>query len=651
MNPVDHGSKRTRIILIYILGVVIPGVVLGFMAYRGIRSDDALREKQVRQELNLAAQDFFQLFNKELADWSVDTTFSPLVLYRDSNIRIVKNQLLYLPGKFLTDQGNGMLNAGPDRGWELEFLENNLEGAKDFFVNKLVGNDKGSSAINARCSLARILRKQGKLDDALKEYQKILLLNPTENIGQLPPNLVSALEIVKIYQSLNDTAKVKTGIKDFSAKLLNPISAYNFQTFDLFYSELQKLKVNIPKADTVFKLLDQAIQRTNHLNKFLLMADEYLAYPGNQLVYMPKNGYRDLLVTQRVESGEIRAALVDLNRMIDNRLGPLIKSADAERHYSWKIKEDSGIVLFNYVKPGVTSLLPFPFPNPLPGWQVEIQINPKPFFKALLESGKGLYAGVFGLLVLWLIMGLIFTIYLLSQELRLSRMKTNFISNVSHEFKSPVTSIRHMSELLKLRRVRTEEKKDEFYDSMIEQCDHLSHLIENILDFSKIEDDIRKYHFKKIDPTDLIKNLVDVHRNRSAESGLDFNFSVSGSIPQVMADQDALRQVVYNLLDNAGKYAAGGRRVDVNLSATDKEICIEVKDYGRGIAPADQKKIFERFYRVDDAQNEGIKGSGIGLTLIKRIVESHQGWVTVSSELGMGSSFYVYLPIDQSLAK
>lgn len=651
MKPADHGSRRTRIILVYILGVVIPGVVLGFMAYRGIRSDDALREKQVRQELNLVAQDFFQLFNKDISDWSIDTTFSPLVLNRDTNIRIVKDKLLFLPEKFLPNKGLSLIGVEPDRGWELEFLENDLDGARNYLLKMIAGNDKAPPAVNARMSLARILRKQGKPTEALNEYQNILLLNPKENNRQLPVNLTARLEMVKIFESLNATDKVAAGLEDIAVDLLHPGSDYNFQTFDLFYSELRNQKAKFPKADSLFILLDQAILRTNHLNKFLMMADEYLAYPGNQLVYLPKNGYRDILVTQKVESGGIRAAMVDLNQMIENRFSRLINEVDPAKHYSWQVKDESGIVRSIDVNIGVASFLSFPFPNPLPGWQIEMQINPKPFFSALFESGKGLYAGIFGLLAIWLILGLIFTIYLLSQELRLSRMKTNFISNVSHEFKSPVTSIRHMSELLRLRRVRTEEKKDEFYDSMIEQCDHLSHLIENILDFSKIEDDIRKYHFEKIDPTDLIKNLVDIHRNRLSESGLDFNFSVTGPIPMIMADQDALRQVIYNLLDNAGKYGADGKNIDINMSATDKEVCIEVKDYGRGIAVADQQKIFERFYRVEDSKNEGIKGSGIGLTLVKNMVESHHGRIVLISNPGNGSSFYVYLPIDQSLVK
>ncbi len=651
MKPADRGSRRTRIILIYILGVVIPGVVLGFMAYRGIRSDDALHEKQVRQELNLAAQDFFQQFIQEISDLSADTAYAPLILFRDTEVHIVKDQLLYLPEAFLTDRGLNRLGAEPDRGWELEFLDNDLNGAKDFLLEKILENEKSPGAINARMSLARILRKQGNLNDALKQYQKLIACDSKENTGQLPHHLVARVEMVKICNSLNATAQVAAGLEAIATYLLHPESDYNFQTFDLFYTELRNQKEKLPKADSLFKLMDQATLRTNHLNKFLMMAGDYLTNPGNQQVYLPKNGYRDLLITQKVDSIGIRAVLLDLNLMIDNRVGSIIRKVDSDMEYSWQVLDESGIVLFKHVSQKAASFLTFPFPNPLPGWQIEIQINPKPLFPAMFETGKGLYTGIFGLLAFWLILGLVFTIHLLSQELRLSRMKTRFISNVSHEFKSPVTSIRHMSELLKLKRVRTEEKKDEFYDSMIEQCDHLSHLVENILDFSKIEDDIRKYRFEKIDPADLINILVGIHRNRLSESGLELNFSVTGEIPMIMADQDALRQVVYNLLDNAGKYAADGRKIDVTLSATEKEICIEVKDYGRGIAAADQQLIFERFYRVDDAQNEGIKGSGIGLTLVKNMVESHHGRIELISMIGRGSAFCVYLPIDQSLAK
>ncbi len=643
------GSKRKRIILIYMLGVVVPGFVLGFLAFQGIRGGDALREKQVRQELNLAAQDFFRLFNREISDWTVDTTFSPLVFIKDSGLHIVKDQMLYHPDGLheLHDE----ILAQPDRGWELEFIDNDLDGATRYYLDKMGSGYKNPEAVKAGIALARILKKQGRTREAIDEYQKILQSGVKENIGQLPVNLIAAIEILKIKAASGDTADLSAGMEKFAGILLNPDEGYGSRTFELFYSELKKLGNFLPGSDSLFSKIDRAVPRTEYLNKFLLTAADYLTYPGEQQVYLQKNGYRDLLVTKLLPNGTVRVAMVDLNFFLHQRLDSLVSEADPDRNYSWRITDENGIELFNSIRPTGNSLLTFPFPLPLPGWKTDLQINPKPILPSIFESGKVLYTGIFALIALWLVLGLIFTIYLLNQEIRLSRMKSRFISNVSHEFKSPVTSIRHMSELLRLRRVRTEEKKDEFYDSMIEQCDHLNHLVENILDFSKIEDEIKKYRFEIVNLVELVQGLVDIYRNRHAESGMQINFSASKNIPMILADQDALRQVIYNLLDNVEKYASDGMRIDINLSLKTNDVCMEVRDYGRGIALADQQRIFDRFYRVDDKKNEGIKGSGIGLTLVKNIVESHQGSIELKSEPGNGSSFLVYLPIDQKFKK
>ena len=390
--------------------------------------------------------------------------------------------------------------------------------------------------------------------------------------------------------------------------------------------------------------------------------------PTDQLIYLSKNGYRDLLVIHPLDSLSTKAELVDLNIFIQSRFDMLIGRVDEEQQYSWRAIDESENIVFDGVLADTDSYFSFPFPAPLSGWQIDLQVNPRAFLPTLFESGKGLYALIFALLAIWLILGLIFTVYMLNQEIRLSRMKTHFISNVSHEFKSPVTSIRHMSELLKLKRVRTDEKKEEFYDSMIDQCDHLGHLIENIMDFSKIEDEIKKYHFETINPTELIENMVNIHRNRISESGMELGFSATGDTQEIKADKDALQQVIYNLLDNAYKYGADGMKISVSLEGrgqntediskikdlSDKdqegEIVLKVRDWGKGIPKQELPMIFDRFYRGDKKYTEGIKGSGIGLTIVKRIVEAHGGRIEVESTEGKGSVFTVILPaINQEL--
>jgi two-component system phosphate regulon sensor histidine kinase PhoR len=245
-----------------------------------------------------------------------------------------------------------------------------------------------------------------------------------------------------------------------------------------------------------------------------------------------------------------------------------------------------------------------------------------------------------------MIMGLVFTIFTLNSELRLNKMKSEFISNVSHELKSPLTSIRMMTEMLHQNRVRSEDRKSEYYSVMLEESEHLSHLIDNILDFSRMEDDRKKYNFTELNLDELLDKFLESARERLAEPGFRILYHHPDQVPPVNADMNAILQVFYNLVDNAIKFSGTSKQIDVSLLTQDGELLFCVRDYGIGISAKDHEKIFERFYRAEEPQSMGIKGSGIGLTIVKKIVEAHKGRLTLESRPGEGSTFCVHLPVS-----
>ena len=244
-----------------------------------------------------------------------------------------------------------------------------------------------------------------------------------------------------------------------------------------------------------------------------------------------------------------------------------------------------------------------------------------------------------------MVLGFVFTIYTLNGELRLNKLKSEFISNVSHELKSPLTSIRMMTEMLHHKRVPTAERKSEYYSAMLEDCEHLSHLIDNILDFSRIDEDRKKYSFIDLDLDKLILKFLESFRKRLLESGFDIRYSCPETVPVIQADKDAIIQVFYNLIDNAIKFSGKSKRINIKLFTKNDELLLCIKDYGIGISAKDQEKIFDRFYRCNDPQQMGIKGSGIGLTIVKKIIETHKGYLTLESIPGRGSTFCIHLPI------
>jgi signal transduction histidine kinase len=205
-----------------------------------------------------------------------------------------------------------------------------------------------------------------------------------------------------------------------------------------------------------------------------------------------------------------------------------------------------------------------------------------------------------------------------------------------------------MTEMLHHNRVETEERKSAYYSAMLEESEHLSHLIDNILDFSRMDDDRKKYDFTDLDLDDLLMKFLESTREMLPEPGFDIRYSRPDRVPVIKADKNAILQVFYNLVDNAIKFSGTSRQIDINMFSRDDEIQFCVKDYGIGISGKDQEKIFERFYRGDEPQRLGIKGSGIGLTIVQKIIEAHKGHLTVESKPGEGSTFCVHLPINKN---
>jgi signal transduction histidine kinase len=323
----------------------------------------------------------------------------------------------------------------------------------------------------------------------------------------------------------------------------------------------------------------------------------------------------------------------------------LIQKLDPNSSINVKIEDNNGRLIFSKVIKEETGYLSFPFPENLPKWKLLLTENKPGFIATLLKAGSGIYLFIFILIALLMVLGFVFTIYTLNEELRLNKLKSEFISNVSHELKSPLTSIRMMTEMLHHNRVQTEERKSVYYSAMLEESEHLSHLIDNILDFSRMDDDRKKYDFIDLDLDELLLKFLESTRQRLPEPGFDIRYDCPDRVPVIQADKSAILQVFYNLVDNAIKFSGTSRQIDISLFSKDDELVLCVKDYGIGISNRDQEKIFDRFYRGDEPQRLGIKGSGIGLTIVKKIMETHKGRLTLESRPGKGSTFCVHLPI------
>ncbi len=266
--------------------------------------------------------------------------------------------------------------------------------------------------------------------------------------------------------------------------------------------------------------------------------------------------------------------------------------------------------------------------------------------------------------ILWVLISLLFVSILIGgtlvlrtvrAEVVLSRQKTTFVANVSHELKTPLTSIRMFAEMLLEGRQRSENKKQEYLSLMVSESERLTRLINNVLDFSRMEQGRKHYSMERLDLAALCSELLESQRPRYEQSG--FQLELRAQPPEnrvaaqvwVQADPEALKQSVLNLLSNAEKYAGIGKVIEVEIHKVESWVCIDVMDRGKGVPPSQAKRIFEEFYRGDDSLAAKVRGSGLGLSITRRILRDHGGDVLYLPREGGGSIFRIQLPVANGL--
>ena len=229
------------------------------------------------------------------------------------------------------------------------------------------------------------------------------------------------------------------------------------------------------------------------------------------------------------------------------------------------------------------------------------------------------------------------------REVALARLQADFVSAVSHEFRTPLASMRQLSEMLEEGRVLSDARRQEYYGSLAAESRRLQRLVENLLEFGKLEAGPRPYHIEPVDPRALMESAVADFLSQLGRSDCRIELSGGTTEAPVLADRHAITLVLQNLLDNAVKYS-GGRSVRLCCEPEGDRIAFSVSDEGPGISVEDQDRIFQKFVRGASAAATNVKGTGVGLAMVKLIVSGHGGEIRVNSEPDAGSTFTVVLP-------
>ena len=363
----------------------------------------------------------------------------------------------------------------------------------------------------------------------------------------------------------------------------------------------------------------------------------YLFYPLKDPTRGELSGFAGVLLNEGFVKDDLIAGSITkaLNRYHSHSESPAIAIT---------ISDENQRVLYSNATVQNANALESNLARPFSNWRAGIALK-NTNLDELARASFLHSAGATLLVLVFLLCGIALAVRATDREARLAQSKSDFVSNVSHELKTPLSTISLFSEILELDRVNNEDKKKEYYRIIRHESRRLNKTIDNILDFSRIEAGRKKYELVEGNVAGVIDDVLSTHRFQIINSGFDIQTDIQPHLPPVLIDREAMAQAISNLLDNAIKYSGQVKRVSITAKVLGSNVSLEIADHGVGIPSAEQARVFEKFYRVGNGLVHDVKGSGLGLSLVKHIIEAHNGSISVESDVGKGSRFTILLPL------
>lgn len=282
--------------------------------------------------------------------------------------------------------------------------------------------------------------------------------------------------------------------------------------------------------------------------------------------------------------------------------------------------------------------------EPLSGWSVALQLTGDDPFVTAADKRISAYLWT-GVIVVGTIALLTVVIgRFVSAQMRLARIRNDLVATVTHELKTPLASMRALVDTMRQGRCRDQQQQNEYLELINTENERLTRLIDNFLAFSRMERNKHAFEFREVRIDSIIAAAAEAMRERFASLEGQLNSEIEPNLPAVSADADALTTVLINLLDNAHKYTGDDKHIVCRAYCDNGLVCLEVQDNGIGLSRRAVKRVFDRFYQVDQSLSRSRAGCGLGLSIVQFIVKAHGGTIAVTSELGKGTTFSVRLP-------
>lgn len=667
----DIGGNSTRLSALFVAAILIPGCFLAYFSIQNVGSQKELAEKRLLEEEQGLAAELGAFLRDELVNTATaffaaaDKGHPDLrepALPTDMRSYVGRAFALDAAGRFLWPRYAG---AGATRepasestrfialfsGAETaEFRRKNWDEAARLYreaAGAARHEAKRAAAING---LARVLAKRGRTEQAVSRYELLLerygslldedgvalaryalhqlmrirAYDPTHAAGPLSV-LLSRLESGEapltdqtepLLQDIEDWLKRNPGAAAANERIPHGISVLR-QRLDLVARDARNVEFFRSKEPASFPMLD--------LGPFGAVAGEVAGSPRLYVVHRIAN--RPEIVGFEVDLEHVRAALLERAARIPTTLELEVDIVPrGDKHYA-----DGAVAVLRDLSPLV------------PAWRVSIRPRDPGIVSRYVSRQRWIYGTTLALLVAGMVLGVVLVVRDISRERRLSQLRTDFVANVTHELKTPLTSIRLFAETLRQGRTSNEAERLESLDVIVGETQRLSRLINTVLDFSKIERGQKQYRMADADVSELVRSALNTLKYSLEEQGFTLEADIEPGV-KATGDADALEQAILNLVDNAVKYSQHNRWVRIGLWSRDHLVFLRVSDKGIGIPEGEQKHIFEKFYRSRAGNEADAGGAGLGLTVVQHIVDAHGGRVEVESKVGEGSSFTIVLP-------
>jgi signal transduction histidine kinase/tetratricopeptide (TPR) repeat protein len=708
--------KRTRIILLFLLGIGLPSLLLGYLAFRGVQNDQALIEQARLDEHRRTAERVVGFVDEKITaveetvlDATSDSAVVPegelakrlesfidehplvehVFFFQDSTtIHFPAAELLYFP-----DGLRSSSSASPKRlsmsapmmqsAERLEFKQRNYPQALTAYQQAIEQaadlNSKGE-LLNA---LARVQKKSALFNDAITTYRKISADFGDVTISDgIPLGLAARLELGSLFQQTGAYSSALESFIELYRLLIHREWTLEKATFEFYAARVRDSiseifskpppDLQLQPCESEFRSLQEEEKERKTGTERILAFEESAApdleakishgptEPGMSAsrftLDIGRHSYLVSMLGQTAKTGDEPESswgiILDPERIREDVLKPALRQYAPAEETAWVVKGRDGGALLTSETPATGGVsVRTDFMANFPDWSVEFYQPPPPLLSTFLLSRHGIYFYMFLLITGILVFGSVLTVRAVSRELELAKMKSDFVSTISHEFKSPLTSIRQLAEMLHSGRVPSEERRRQYYDVLLEQSERLSLLTENILNLARIEEGRKEFVFEDTDVRTLLRQIVSSIQDRVRHEGFSIELEMPKDLPMIRLDRVAMAQVVTNLIDNAVKYSGESKRICVSASGAGPFLTVAVRDFGIGIRNEDLDRVFERFFRGGDALTRTVKGSGLGLTLVREIVEAHHGTVHAESEPGEGSTFSIKLPLSRGEEK